>query len=172
MRTWRPGGCIPAMACRCGATTTTGAAVGLFGLGLVGMGLWGRREVRTGLERERIMSIDHPSAPVVSAAGARSMAEVIRRITIDSTGGRAYAEIESYLDAEGNPTSDEAQAMRDERTGKPVANPDAELWIQSVTLQTALMQAYMAFRLSELMLGLGGAFVAAGTGLVASGRGR
>jgi hypothetical protein len=155
------------------APTVAGVTVGLTGLGLIGMGLWGRREVRTALERERVVSTpdaNPPRALVVSAGGARSMAEVIRRITVEATGGRTYAEVEPYLDVDGNPVSDEAQAMKDERTGRPIANPDADLWIQSTTLQTALMQAYMAFRLSELMLGLGGAFVAAGIGLVAAGR--
>jgi hypothetical protein len=51
-----------------------------------------------------------------------------------------------------------------------VANPDVDLWMQSTTLQTALMQAYMAFRLSDLMLGLGGALVLAGSGIAASPR--
>ena len=48
-------------------------------------------------------------------------------------------------------------------------NPDHELWIQSTTLQSALLQAYMAFRLSELTVALGAALAAAGVGLAAAG---
>jgi len=107
---------------------------------------------------------------VTSAAAARSMAELIRRNTLDATGGRTYAETEPYVGSDGRPTSDAALAVKDERTGQPLENPDHELWIQSTTLQSALMQAYVAFRLSELTVALGGAFVAIGIGLGAGAR--
>jgi hypothetical protein len=149
-----------------------GFAVGLAGLVFVGTGLWGRREVRRALARERIL---HPALPdarsaVTSASRARSLAELIRQSTVDATAGRTYAEIEPYLDAGGAPTADSANAALDERTGQPVANPDASLWMQSTTLQTALMQAYMAFRVSESTVALGAVLVVAGAGLAASGR--
>ena len=123
-----------------------GLAVGCAGLGFVGAGLWARRDVKRVLARERIVNPEDAS-PVEGAAGARAMAELIRRRTVEATGGRTYAETE----AEG---------------------PDHDLWIQSTTLQTALGQAYMAFRLAELTIALGGTFVAVGVGLAAAGRGR
>jgi hypothetical protein len=146
--------------------------VGLAGLVFIGTGLWGRREVRQALARERIV---HPGLPegdaqVTSAGRARSLAELIRQSTIDATGGRTYAEIEPYLDTRGRPTADSESAARDERTGRPLVNPDAALWIQSTTLQNALMQAYIAFRVSESTTALGGVLVAAGAGLAAAGR--
>ena len=79
----------------------------------------------------------------------------------DATAGRTYAQIEPYLDSGGAPTADSADAAKDERTGQPLANPDASLWIQSTTLQSALMQAYMAFRVSESTAALGAAEAAA-----------
>jgi hypothetical protein len=42
--------------------------------------------------------------------------------------------------------------------------------MQSTTLQTALMQAYMAFRVAESTVALGAVLVVAGAGLAASGR--
>jgi hypothetical protein len=60
----------------------------------------------------------------------------------------------------------------DERTTLPVENPAVKLWLQSTTLQTALMQAYLAFRLAELTAGLGAAFLAVGAALAATGRAR
>lgn len=95
------------------------------------------------------------------------MAELIRQNTVEATGGRTYAEIDPYVDAEGNTTTDAERAAKDERTGGPVENPEHALWIQSTTLQTALMQAYTAFRLSELTVALGASFVAVGIGLAA-----
>jgi hypothetical protein len=49
-----------------------------------------------------------------------------------------------------------------------VDNPDVRLWLQATTLQTALMQAYLAFRLAELTAGLGAVLVAVGGGLSAA----
>jgi hypothetical protein len=152
--------------------TVGGNAVSLAGLVFVGIGLWGRREARRALARERIL---HPALPegraaVTSAGRARSLAEFIRQATVDATAGRTYAEIEPYLDANGTPTADSANAAKDERTGQPLANPDASLWIQSTTVQTALVQAYMAFRMSESMIAVGAVLAVAGAGLAATGR--
>lgn len=140
------------------------------GLGLLGLGLWSRRDVARTLARERIRGLD--AKPVTSAGAARSLAEAIRTSTLESTGGRTYSETDAYLDESGSPTSDRTSALVDERTALPVENPDVRLWLQATTLQTALMQAYLAFRLAELTAGLGAAFLAVGAALAASGRAR
>lgn len=156
-------------ACRCGASgTSAGTGVVLTGLGIAGLGFWARRDVRRGLVRERIVAPG--GGAVASAASARALAETIREQTLEATGGKTYAETGPYLAADGSATGDASQALLDESTGQPVENPDVDLWIQSTTLQTALMQAYLAFRLSDLMLGLGGALVLAGTGIAAAAR--
>ena len=149
-------------------TTVSGVAVAAAGLSLVAVGAWARREVARTLARERIVSTSDakpPSAPVRSAAGARSLAEVIRARTIAATGGRTYAETDPYVAADGSTTPDAALALIDERTGAPVENPNHALWVQSTTLQTALTQAYVSFRLASLTMALGGALFAAGLGL-------
>lgn len=109
-------------------------------------------------------------ASVTSASSARALAETIRGQTLEATGGRTYAETPSYLTADGSATSDATDAVLDPATGRPVNNPDVDLWLQSTTLQTALMQAYMAFKLTDLMIGVGGALALAGTGIAAAGR--
>lgn len=155
----------------CGCRASGGAAgtgVVLAGLGLVGLGLWARRDVQRGLSRERIVAPG--GTPVASAPAARALAETNREETLNATGGRTYSETPSYLAGDETATSDESAALKDDVTGKPVQHPDAHLWIQSTTLQTALMQAYLAFRVSDLMLGLGGALVLAGAGIAAAAR--
>lgn len=148
-----------------------GAAVGLAGVGFICTGLWARRDIGRVLAQERIVSPTDANARVTSATAARALAEFIRQNTVSATGGRTYAEIDPYLDADGNPTADADSAAKDERTGQPVENPDHDLWIQSTTLRTALTQAYMAFRVAELTVAVGAAFVAAGIGLsIAGGR--
>jgi hypothetical protein len=150
-----------------GLTGAIGVGVAAAGCGLVAVGLWGRREVARSLARERIEGVDQ--GPVTSAAAARELAEFIRANTLEATGGRTYSEVAAYAGEDG-PTADRAAALVDERTGGALENPDHDLWLQSTTLQTALMQAYVSARLAELTAGLGALFVAAGAGLAASAR--
>jgi hypothetical protein len=107
---------------------------------------------------------------VRSARAARLLAELIREQTVATAEGRTYSETDEYLTPDGSTTSDAALALKDERTGRPVRNPDVDMWVRSTALQTALTQAYMAFRLADLMMGVGTSLVAAGVGLVASAR--
>jgi hypothetical protein len=150
-------------------SAVAGAGVGLAGAAFVGLGLWARREAGRTLARERIVG-GGEEQPVTTASQARSLAEFIRRNTLDATGGRTYAEVAPYLDGEGGPTSDAEAAAKDARTGQPLENPDHDLWLQSTTLQTALTQAYLAFRLSELTIALGASFVLVGVWLAAGAR--
>jgi hypothetical protein len=152
---------------RC-AQRLLGGAVALVGVGLLGVGAWARRDVRRGLSQERIsiaLDADSPSHPVRSASDARRLAELIRGQTVEATGGRTYAETDQFVAANGSTTSDRALALTDERTGHPISNPDYSLWISSTTLQTALMQAYLAFRIADLTSGLGATLVVVGAGL-------
>jgi hypothetical protein len=137
------------------------------GAALISVGLWARGEVRRTLARERIVS-PTDTKPVRCGNAARSLAEVIRRATVDAAAGQTYAEVALYVDADGNPTSDRDRAARDGRTGEPVQNPTQALWLQSTTLQTALMQAYMGSRIADLAIGIGAAMVAAGTGITSA----
>ena len=95
---------------------------------------------------------------------------MIRDATLSSTGGTTYGETPSYVDAEGRPTGDRSLAALDPLTGEPVQNPAQALWLQATTLQTALMQAYLAQRLAELTVGLGAVLVGVGAGLAAAPR--
>jgi len=146
--------------------------VGAVGIVLLGIGAWARRDVARALDRERIvlpLAEGAAPSPVRSAGAARAVAELIRQRTLESSGGRTYAETDPYLAADGT-TSEETSALTDERTGHALANPDYELWIRSTTLQTALVQAYLAFRLADLSALLGGALVAAGAGIASARR--
>lgn len=147
-----------------------GGVVGAVGLGLLAVGAWARRDVRRGLERERIsmaLEPDAESRPIRTAADARRLAELVRSQTLEAAGGRTYSETDQFVAADGSTTSDRSLALVDERTGVAVPNPDYALWISSTTLQTALMQAYLAYRVADLTSGLGATFVAVGAGLAA-----
>ncbi|HEY7793092.1 MAG TPA: hypothetical protein VIA10_03700 [Gaiellaceae bacterium] len=152
----------------------SGMLLAATGTALVGVGLWARREVATALARERVVSTPDatpPNALVTSAAAARSLAEVIREHTLEATGGRTYAETPQFLDRDGKPTANADLAQKD-GTGRPIENPERALWLQSTTLQTALVQAYLGARVGELTAGLGVALAVAGAGIAAAGAAR
>lgn len=150
-----------------GAAALAGPVVALVGLGVACAGMWARRDVRRALVRERIEPIGSSNgATVVSTpAGARALAEFIRGSVLESTGGSTYPEVDAYLDAAGRPTADAVTAARDPNTGRPLENPDHALWLEATTLQTALMQAYVAFRLAELTIALGASLALAGVAI-------
>jgi hypothetical protein len=108
--------------------------------------------------------------PVQGPAAARALAETIRERTLEAAGGLTYAEVPSFVDGSGAPTSDADAAVRDARTGAPVRNPQVELWLQSMTLQSALMQAYTGFRLAQFTTAVGGSLAALGLGLALGAR--
>ena len=126
----------------------------VFGFVLVGAGgfmiLEGRaahNEVRDTLAEERIITSEDaeiPLAEVNSAAEAKAQADIIRTHALESTGGKTYAE----LDRE---------------------DPARAVYLNSVTLRTALMESYLAFKVSELVVGIGAIVVLLGLSHVALG---
>ena len=101
--------------------------------------------------------------PVDSPEKLLMQRDVIRGHTLVSTDGNVFAEMPKsvpQLDENGQPVLDE--------NNKPVMVPNKarEIWIQSTAWQTALTHGYMAWKLADLVLGLGIAFlVIGGTGL-------
>ena len=96
-----------------------------FGAGSLYMGLDGRDQVRSDLAREQIVGTDDSTIPgqkVDTGEEAEAFAAVIRKHTLEATGGQTYAEMGRFLDANGKPTTDEAAAAKDPKTGEPVEN--------------------------------------------------
>lgn len=140
---------------------------------MIRLGLKARHDVEAALTREQIAAtggMSRPGATVRAPDDARELAEVIRRATIDAAGGLPYSKTPPYLAPDGEPTTDAAKALIDERTGRPVPNPSYSLWVQATTLQTALMQAYIGFRVAEFTAAVGAAFVLTGLGFTLAGK--
>lgn len=112
----------------------------VFGFVLVGAGAFmvyeGRmahNDVRDALAEERIITSEDaaiPLAQVDSAAEAKAQADVIREHALEASGGKTYAEMD-----------------RDD--------PARATYLNSVTLRTALMESYMAFKTADLVVGVG-----------------
>src|SRR5215207_8474107 len=96
-----------------------------FGIGAVYMGIDGRSMVRSDLAREQIVGTEDSTIPgqkVDTGQEAQAFAAVIRKHTLEATGGQTYAQMGRYIGTDGQPTSDESKAAINKETGKPVEN--------------------------------------------------
>src|SRR5215211_2831282 len=119
----------------------------LFGIVLAGAGLFmmmqgksAHDDVRDTLSSERIVAAEDagvPAAPVTGPEEAKAQADVIREHVLSLTGGKTYAEL-----------------ARDD--------PNRNTYLQSITLRTALMESYLAFKISDLVVGIGAIVVLLG----------
>jgi hypothetical protein len=140
-----------------------------FGVGSIYMGFDGRDRVRDDLAREMIVGTDDSSIPgqkVDTGSEAQAFAAVIRKHTLEATGGQTYAQMGRFLDENGKPTSDEKAAAIDPKTGKPVENGLRNMWVTSTALSTALNTAYFAESVATFAIVMGVALLLAGVGFL------
>ena len=138
-----------------------------FGIGAIYMGVDGRSQVRTDLAREQIVGTPDSTIPgqkVDTGAEAQAFAAVIRKHTLEATGGQTYSQMDRFIGKDGKPTSDEKLAAVDEKTGKPVENGLRNMWINATALSTALNTAYFAESVATFAIVMGIALLLAGLG--------
>lgn len=100
---------------------------------MVSEGRAARDDVRLALADERIITAEDaeiPLADVDSADEAKAQADIIRVHALEATGGKTYAELDR-------------------------ADPARATYLNSVTLRTALMESYLAFKVADLVVGIG-----------------
>src|SRR6478736_4211884 len=162
-----------------------------FGAASIGIGAWGINNVRDNLKLEQITGSPDmtPAAikaegqkagltgvtyPTESVAGetidtgseARVFASYMRIHALEATGGQTYSQMGRFLDAKGNPTSDEAQAAKDPKTGQPVENGLRNLWVTETALTTALNMSFFAERVGMFGIIMGIALLLTGIGFL------
>jgi len=141
----------------------------ILGVGAMVAGVAGREKVQSDLAREQIVGTPDSSIPgqkVDTGGEARAFAAVMRKHTLEATGGQTYAQMGRFLDASGKPTSDEAAAAKDPKSGQPVENPARNIWISSTAFQTALNTAYFAETVATFVIAVGGALLLVGIGFL------
>jgi len=111
-----------------------------------------------------------PNARVDDPRTAQSMADIIDKHALESTGGLTYSEMGRFAVASGDPagTSDPEEALKG-ADGKPVANPLRNVAFQASALRTSLYTSIMAFNVADLVMGLG--LMIAVTGIAVGGLG-
>jgi hypothetical protein len=138
-----------------------------FGIGAIYTGLSGRDQVRADLAAEQIVGTPDSTIPgqlVNTGSEAQAFALVMRKHTLEATGGKTYAEMDRFLDAKGKPTSDEKLAAINPATGKPVENGLRNMWVNETALTTALNMAFFAERVATFAIVMGFALLLSGIG--------
>jgi len=141
----------------------------ILGVGAMVAGVAGREKVQNDLAREQIVGTPDSTIPgqkVDTGGEAKAFAAVMRKHTLEATGGQTYAQMGRFLDESGKPTSDEAAAAKDPKSGQPVENPARNIWISSTAFQTALNTAYFAESVATFVIAMGGALLLAGIGFL------
>src|ERR1700754_284407 len=90
-----------------------------FGIGAIYMGFDGRSTVRSDLAREQIVGTSDSTIPnqkVDTGSEAKAFADVMRKHTLEATGGLTYSQMGRYLDANGKATDDAKAAAIDPKT--------------------------------------------------------
>jgi hypothetical protein len=141
----------------------------LFGVTAVAVGFAGRDTVRDDLAREQIVGTPDSNIPgqkVDTGGEAKEFAAVMRKHTLEATGGQTYAQMARFLDESGKPVADEAAAAKDPETGQPVENPARNIWISSTAFQSALNTAYFAENVAMFVIAMGGVLLLVGIGFL------
>ena len=121
------------------------------------------------LAREQIVGTPDSAIPnqlVDTGSEAQAFANVMRKHTLEATGGQTYSEMGRFLDANGKPTNDENKAAKDAKTGQPVENGLRNLWVTETALTTALNTAYFAESVATFAIAMGAALLLTGIGFL------
>src|SRR3954469_19568306 len=138
-----------------------------FGIGSIVTGFNGRDRVQSDLAREQIVGTPDSTIPnqkVDTGSEAQAFANVMRKHTLEATGGQTYAQMGRFLDASGKPTNDEQSAAINPTTKQPVENGLRNLWVTETALTTALNTSYFAERVATFAIVMGVALLLAGLG--------
>lgn len=110
-----------------------GLVLGASGIYMIGEARSAHDEVRDALAAEKIITAEDaeiPLVPVDTAAEAKAQADIIQTHALKITEGKTYSELDR-------------------------SDPRRNTYLQAVTLRTALMESYLAFKVAELVQGVG-----------------
>ncbi len=123
----------------------------------------------TELAREQIVGTPDSTIPnqlVNTGNEAQAFAKVMRKHTLEATGGKTYSQMDRFMGKDGKSTSDEKLAAIDPKSGKPVDNPLRNLWVSETALTTALHSSYFAESVATFAIVMGFALMLTGGGFL------
>jgi hypothetical protein len=140
-----------------------------FGIGATIVGISGRDRVQTELAREQIVGTPDSTIPnqlVNTGSEAQAFAKVMRKHTLEATGGKTYAQMPRFATADGKGTNDEKAALKNPKSGGPLDNPARQIWVTETALSTALNTAYFAESTATFVIVMGIAMLLTGIGFL------
>ena len=140
-----------------------------FGAGSIITGFNGRDRVHRDLTAEQIIGTPDSSIPnqlVNNGSKAEAFAAVMRKHTLEATGGKTYSQMDRYMGKDGKSTNDKKAAAVDPKSGKPVDNPLGNLWVTETALTTALHSSYFAESVATFAIVMGFALMLTGGGFL------
>jgi hypothetical protein len=141
----------------------------VFGAATIVVGVNGRDRVHNDLAREQIVGTPDSSIPnqlVDNGSKAEAFAKVMRKHTLEATGGQTYAQMPRYMGKNGKPTNDVKAAAVDPKSGKPVDNAARNIWVTETALTTALHSSYFAESVATFAIVMGIALMITGGGFL------
>lgn len=163
-----------------------------FGIASIVMGINGRNEVRSSLQREYIVGSPDMNKTAIagevkganlpaevlsqlptcnvagkaidSGARAKCFASYMRIHTFEATGGKTYSQMGRYLTKDGKDTNDVRLAATDPKSGQPVENGLRNLWVTETALSNALNTSFFAEQVALFGVVVGFALLLAGIG--------
>ena len=164
-----------------------------FGVAAIVMGVNGRNEVRSDVQREYIVGspdmnktaivaeakdaklpaailADLPTCNVAgkeinSGARAKCFASYMRIHTFEATGGQTYSQMGRFLTKDGKDTNDSKLAAVDPKTKQPVENAARNIWVTETALTNALNTSFFAEQVALFGIVVGVALLLVGLGL-------
>src|SRR3954453_5593052 len=140
-----------------------------FGVGATIIGIDGRDRVQTELGREQIVGTPDSTIPnqlVNTGSEAQAFAKVMRKHTLEATGGKTYSQMPRFATTDGKGTNDEKAALQNPKSGTPVDNPARNIWVTETALTTALNTAYFAESTATFVIVMGIAMLLTGVGFL------
>jgi F0F1-type ATP synthase membrane subunit c/vacuolar-type H+-ATPase subunit K len=162
----------------------------VLGVGVIVVGVVGRSAVQDQLADEQIVGSDdmtpskiqagieeagleNVSAPSCSVAGekvdtgqeAKCFADYMRIHTLESTGGKTYAQMPQFATKDGAGTNDAAQAQKNP-DGSPMSNSARQIWVTETALTTALYTSFFAESVALFAIIVGIALLLVGIGFL------
>ena len=146
----------------------------LLGIALIAIGLVGRADVHDRLAQEQIVGTpdsEIPGEEVDTGSEATKFADVIRKHTLEATGGKTYAEMPRAVFKKTNEPVPEEEVDAALESGEAIDNPEREIWITSTALSTALNTSYFAESVATFTIVVGVALILIGVGFIVLTRG-
>jgi hypothetical protein len=140
-----------------------------FGIGTIVVGIDGRDRVRDDLAREQIVGTPDSTIPnqkVDTGKEAEAFAAITRKHTLEATEGKTYAELPRAIFKDGGKPVPDEEAEAALKSGEAINNPLRQLWLDQISLSTALNTAYFAESVSLFSIVMGVALLLSGIGFL------